>query len=289
MSVFRVDKSRDFTVISNTVFKDKTLSARAKGLLAEMLSLPEDWDYTLKGLATLFSDGIDSIRSGIRELEAHGYMVRKRVRDEKGRLAGVEYVIYETPQPVENSAPTESEPTIDVPATESPSQEVATTYKILNKSNTKSSITLESNLSIPDPEPTPMDRIGYDEARELIRDNIEYDLICERYTKARIDEIVEIAAEALCSNRKYFELGKDSYPYALVKERLLKLDELCIEYVFMSLENTTSDIRNIKQYLLKTLVNAPATLEHYYGAKVNHDMFGGDEPCKKKSTTAPWL
>ncbi len=147
MSVFRVDKSRDFTVISNTVFKDKTLSARAKGLLAEMLSLPEDWDYTLKSLATLFSDGIDSIRSGIRELEAHGYMVRKRVRDEKGRLAGVEYVIYETPQAVENSAPTESEPATDAPATESPSQESATTYKILNKSKTNKTITHESNQS----------------------------------------------------------------------------------------------------------------------------------------------
>ena len=68
MPVFRIEKRNDFTVISNAIFKDKTLSARAKGLLTEMLSLPEDWDYTLKGLSFLFADGIDSIRSGIREL-----------------------------------------------------------------------------------------------------------------------------------------------------------------------------------------------------------------------------
>ena len=86
MSVFRVEKSREFTVIANSVFKDKTLSAKAKGILVEMLSLPENWDYTLKGLTYLFSDGIDSIRQGIRELEEHGYIVRERKRDAKGAL-----------------------------------------------------------------------------------------------------------------------------------------------------------------------------------------------------------
>ena len=84
MSVFRVEKSREFTVIANCVFKDRTLSAKAKGLLVEMLSLPENWDYTLKGLTCLFTDGLDSIRQGIRELEEHGYIVRERKRDAKG-------------------------------------------------------------------------------------------------------------------------------------------------------------------------------------------------------------
>ena len=105
MSVFRVEKSREFTVIANCVFKDRTLSAKAKGLLVEMLSLPENWDYTLKGLTCLFMDGLDSIRQGIRELEEHGYIVRERKRDAKGRLGGMEYVIYETPRlPVEKQS-----------------------------------------------------------------------------------------------------------------------------------------------------------------------------------------
>lgn len=126
MSVFRVDKRRDFTVIANHVFKDHTLSAKAKGILVEMLSLPENWDYTLKGLATLFSDGIDSIRQGIRELEEHGYVVRERRRDSKGRLGGMGYVIYETPHTaVEKREPISAYPEKETPAAEIPTEDLS--------------------------------------------------------------------------------------------------------------------------------------------------------------------
>ena len=137
MPVFRVDKSRDFTVVANCVFKDRSLSAKAKGILVEMLSLPESWDYTLKGLTTLFSDGIDSIRQGINELEKHGYIVRERKRDARGRLGGMEYVIYETPhvvqeedqtsQSVENSSEMNA-PTLPEPTTENPMQDSSAEY-----------------------------------------------------------------------------------------------------------------------------------------------------------------
>ena len=133
MPVFRVDKSRDFTVVPNCVFKDRSLSAKAKGILVEMLSLHESWDYTLKGLTTLFSDEIDSIRQGINELEKHGYIVRERKRDSRGRLGGMEYVIYETPhivreedqtsQSVENFAPESPEPTTENPTQDSSARE----------------------------------------------------------------------------------------------------------------------------------------------------------------------
>ena len=137
MSVFRVDKRRDFTVIANHVFKDHTLSAKAKGILVEMLSLPENWDYTLKGLATLFSDGIDSIRQGIRYLEEHGYDVRERKRDSKGRLGGMGYVIYETPHLVEKCEPAsitlmEELPTAEIPTEDSSAEELATQYNTID-------------------------------------------------------------------------------------------------------------------------------------------------------------
>ena len=154
MSVFRVDKHRDFTVIANYVFKDHTLSAKAKGILVEMLSLPENWDYTLKGLATLFSDGIDSIRQGIRELEEHGYVVRERKRDARGRLGGMEYVIYETPHTaVENvsegvspvsTSPEKETPTAEIPTKDLSAEELATQYNT-NISRTNLSSTYESN------------------------------------------------------------------------------------------------------------------------------------------------
>ena len=292
MPVFRVSKNRDFTVIANSVFKDRRLSAKAKGILVEMLSLPENWDYTLKGLTTLFSDGIDSIRQGIKELEENGYIVRERKRDARGRLGGMEYVIYETPEKaveniVENSSPEQSAPMIAEPTEDFPVQEVsiedkAMLYKELNKSRTKESNTHVSNPYQSITEEAAPDVMGYDEARETVKKNIEYEILSERYPVERLDEIVDIASEALCSKRSSFSLGKDTYPYELVKDRLLRLDGSHIEYILDCIDGNTTDIRNIKPYLLKTLINAPATMDSYYRTKVNHDLYGGDGICRKR-------
>ena len=97
MAVFRIEKTRDYTVMSNYHLRDMSLSLKAKGLLSLMLSLPENWDYTMKGLARICKDGIDSIGGGIRELEEHGYLTRTRVRSANGQLGGVEYTILEQP------------------------------------------------------------------------------------------------------------------------------------------------------------------------------------------------
>ena len=217
MAVFRVDKSRDYTVLSNHIFKDRTLSAKAKGLLAEMLSLPESWDYTLKGLTYLFSDGLDSVRQGIRELEEHGYVVRGRKRDEKGRIGEMEYVIYETPHKAVSSESTEdapvcASPVLDAPVLENPIQDEPA-QENPTQLNKNISITHESN---PNPSfcgynpresapiyhelgPVPMDVMEYEEAQEIVKENIEYDIMCERYSRDRLDEIVDIASEALCT------------------------------------------------------------------------------------------
>lgn len=95
MAVFRIDKTRDYTVMSNHHLRNTELSLKAKGLLSLMLSLPENWDYTTKGLAAICKDGIDSISSCIRELEKHGYIIRERMRNEKGQLTTIEYTILE--------------------------------------------------------------------------------------------------------------------------------------------------------------------------------------------------
>ena len=288
MPVFRVSKNRDFTVIANSVFKDRRLSAKAKGILVEMLSLPENWDYTLKGLTTLFSDGIDSIRQGIKELEENGYIVRERKRDARGRLGGMEYVIYETPEKaVENSSPEQSspanaEPTEDFPVQDESAKDKAMLYKELNKSRTKESSTHLLNPYQSITEEAAPDVMGYDEARETVKENIEYEILSERYPVERLDEIVDIASEALCSKQSSFSLGKDTYPYELVKDRLLRLDGSHIEYILDCIDGNTTDIRNIKPYLLKTLINAPATMDSYYRTKVNHDLYGGDATCRKR-------
>ena len=127
MAVFRVEKSKGYTVMSNHHLRNRELTLKAKGLLSQMLSLPEDWDYTLAGLSLINREKIDAIRETVRELERAGYIVRSRERDEKGRLRGAEYVIYELPQPPTlDLPPTLENPTLDNPTLEKPTQEKPT-------------------------------------------------------------------------------------------------------------------------------------------------------------------
>ena len=113
MAVFRIEKTRDYTVMSNHHLRDKSLSLKAKGLLSLMLSLPEEWDYTTKGLARICKDGVDSICAGVRELEEHGYVIRQRVRNPNGQLGAIEYTILEQPRPPEPENPKRENPVLD--------------------------------------------------------------------------------------------------------------------------------------------------------------------------------
>ena len=99
MAVFRVEKNKGYTVMSNHHLRNKELSLKAKGLLSQMLSLPEDWDYTLAGLSLINRESIDAIRTAVWELEKAGYITRRQGRDEKGKMTAIEYTIYEQPQP----------------------------------------------------------------------------------------------------------------------------------------------------------------------------------------------
>ena len=99
MSKIRVHKTNNFTVMSNYHFKEKRLSLKAKGLLSLMLSLPDTWNYSVSGLVTLSKDGKDSVMSALAELEKFGYLERERLVNDKGQFSGIEYNIYEQPQP----------------------------------------------------------------------------------------------------------------------------------------------------------------------------------------------
>ena len=120
MAVFRVERNRGYTVMSNHHLRNRGLTLKAKGLLSQMLSLPDNWDYTLAGLSRINREKIDAIREAVRELEKAGYIVRSRERDEKGRLRGADYIIYEQPQPPVSDLPTLENPTLDNPTLEKP-------------------------------------------------------------------------------------------------------------------------------------------------------------------------
>ena len=271
MAVFRVERNKGYTVMSNHHLRNKELSLKAKGLLSQMLSLPEDWDYTLAGLSFINREKIDAIREAVKELERAGYIVRSRERDEKGRLRGADYVIFEQPQtPPVSDLPTLENPTLDNPTLEKPTQEKPTLEnptqlnKDIQKTNLpkkeKSNIDLSSTDSIPIHSLNPLPYDGeaaepperkrkeatdaYSVYEEIIKDNIEYDHFVRygQVDKDRLDEIVSIILETVCSKRKTIRIAGDDYPAELVKAKFMKLNSSHIEFVFDCMKENTTKI-----------------------------------------------
>ena len=120
MAVFRVERNKGYTVMSNHHLRNKELTLKAKGLLSQMLSLPEDWDYTLAGLSLINRESIDAIRTAVWELEKAGYITRRQGRDDKGKMTAIEYTIYEQPQPPAAASPEPKNPTLENPTTDKP-------------------------------------------------------------------------------------------------------------------------------------------------------------------------
>ena len=290
MAVFRVERTQNYTVMSNYHLRDKTISFKAKGLLSLMLSLPEDWDYTLAGLARISLEGKDAIRAAVVELEKAGYVTRSRVRNEKGHLQGTEYVIRE--RPVFSAQPALEEPASENPTLEDTTQLNKDKNKITDSQITESfpfpsslpAATAPTTAQQPEAKERNRSRRGsmskgeMDTYRGLIRENIGYDDFVREhpYDAAQLDEMVELMVEAVCSRKKNIRVAGNDFPQAVVKSRLLKLDGEHIRFVFDCLRENTTQVRNMKQYLLTVLYNAPATIENHYAAQVNHDLYGGE-------------
>ena len=297
MAVFRIEKTRDYTVMSNHHLRDKSLSLKAKGLLSLMLSLPEEWDYTTKGLARICKDGVDSICAGVRELEEHGYVIRQRVRNANGQLGAIEYTILEQPRPPEPKPgkperenpvldnPEQASPVLEEPEQGNPAQ-LNTNRSSKEKSKKDLSSTEGSNPVLSTPQaPRDSDGMGRDwmrereSYRELILENIEYDYLIQSHQldRDRLDELVELMVDTVCSRRETIRIAGDDYPAEVVKSRFLKLDSSHIEYVLDRMRENTTYVRNIKKYLLAALYNAPATIGSYYTSLVSHDLYGGGD------------
>ena len=293
MAVFRIERTRDYTVMSNHHLRNRALSLKAKGLLSMMLSLPDDWNYTTRGLAKICKEGVDAIGGALRELEGAGYIVRHQLRDRQGRISDTEYVIYEQPQLPETPGPDTAGPDTDSPDTENPYLDKPDTEKPaelnIEKSNTQKSKTDPSSTdSIPfrgtaaarPPERKGRDAMSMEEMqnyRELILENIEYDHLRRQFATYRedLDEIVELIVETVCARRKTTRIAGADFPHEVVRSRFLKLDSGHIEFVMECMHKNTTEVRNMKQYLLTVLFNAPTTMNNHYTAQVNHDMYGG--------------
>ena len=267
MSTFRVNKNVNYTVMSTHHLQDKRLSLKAKGLLSYMLSLPDDWDYSLKGLTTGCRDGIDSVRSTVRELEARGYLRRSKVRDARGRIVDYNYEVFELPQK-------ESAEDVPVPASDSPSSENPTSgfptlenpiQQNTNKQNTKRQST---NLSGQTAETEDFDQMAT-RVRAEFREKLEIDILAKRYAPEMLQELLDNIVEMYCCPLRTQYIGKQAQTTKAIRLRLDKLTSQHVEYIFDVMANTTQPIKNIMAYLRTTILNAPTTMEHYYQAQGN--------------------
>ena len=262
MSTFRVNKNVNYTVMSNHHLQDKRLSLKAKELLSDMLSLPDDWDYSLKGLATGCRDRIDSVRSEVHELEDGGYLCRSKVRDSHGRIIDYNYEVFELPQkeliekhpaPVPNS-PSSENPMSGFPTLENPTQQ-----------NTKRQST---NLSGQTGKIADFDQMEA-QMREEFRERLEIDTLAQQYDPDKLEELMDNIVEMYCCPRQTQYTGKQPQTTKAIRLRLDKLTSQHVEYIFDVMSNTTQPIKNIMAYLRTTILNAPTTMEHYYQAQGN--------------------
>ena len=290
MAVFRIERTRDYTVMSNHHLRNEKLSLKAKGLLSMMLSLPDDWNYTTRGLAKICKEGVDAIGGALRELESAGYIVRHQLRDRYGRISDTEYVIYEQPQPKQpdmpqpdTASPGTENPYLDKPDTEMPAElniEKSNTQKQNTHGSSTDSIPFREPAAAQLPERKGRDAMSLSEIenyRNLILENIEYDYLKQRVDPycEDLDEIVELMVETVCAKRKTTRIAGADFPHEVVRSRFLKLDSSHIEFVMECLHKNTTQVRNIKQYLLAVLFNAPTTMSNSYTSQVNHDMNAG--------------
>ena len=214
------------------------------------------------------------VSSGLNELEQLGYLERRQLRDEQGRFIDTEYVIYEVPR---STSPPDGNPETENPETGSPPTENPPQLNTKLNQEPKNQKPNESRThSIPSSAP----RRSEDEAmwREMILENIEYDLIIgeDGYDRDSVDEAVEQIVDAVSSSKDYIRVGGESRSADVVRSRLLKLNRFHVEFVLDCMKENTTRIRNIRQYLLTALYNAPASMESYYAARVRHDTRGGE-------------
>ena len=271
-------KNNGFTVTSNHPLRDPNLSNAARGLLCTMKSLPPNWNFTIRGLAVICHDGVDAIRSQISELEKLGYLIRTRKRNEKGHFSEMEYQIVDNPIMVF--------PTQDAPVEENPT-EINKDQQNKEKRNLDES-SFPSCLpscgapfcgSIRRAETKRTESISRDHSayREIIKENISYDQLVSEYPfdRDRVDEMLELIVETVCSTKEFIRVAGSDYPGEFVRSRFMALDMEHIKFVFDCLRENTTRIRNIKQYLLTTLFNAPTTMGNYYSQLVQHDLCMG--------------
>ena len=259
--VFRIEKKSNYTVMSNHHLQDERLTLKAKGLLCYILSLPEDWDYKMTGLAAKHPDGITAIRSCIHQLEKAGYIRRRQTTSSKGQFSKNEYFVYEKPF---SENPLSENLITDNPLTENPLTENQTLQNTYIQ-NTNQQNTYSTNY-----QPTNCGWAGRskDECIEYLKERFEYEELIYTIDQDDLDEALSIMADAYCSSFPFFKIEGKSIPRESVVARLDEINEFNIAYVYDFLENESIKPRKRKPYILSMLYCANKKQDEYENNKL---------------------
>lgn len=269
MAYCKVEVTDGYTVMANHHLRDKRLTLKAKGLLSLIFSLPPDWDMTIEGLAAISIECSDTISGIIKELESAGYISRYRERREDGRYGQTIYSFFQKPLNRNPVIKPNRKKSGQVKPVQENSGQLSKEQSIKEETNKDFSDILSINQT------DAMNEIEI--YRAIVYENISYESLRYQYNPDRLDEITEIMLECICSSADTIRVGREDVPAELVKSRFLKINSEHIEYVLSCLASNTTKVRNIKAYLRTALYNAPITMNSYYTAEVNHDMYGKGE------------
>ena len=289
--IFRTIKNKNYTVMSNHHLQNPNLSLKAMGLMSKILSLPEDWNYSVKGLAAYCKDGYESVRTALLELEAEGYLIRRTIRGERGKIAGTEYIFRETP---DMEVPEIEEDVKDQAAYEakrqerSPGLENPITVKKEQKSpGSENPITVKKSIEDPPGSgfPNTVNRdqqntnkqktiyniynsssssyeenkiyIGEEEEEKKIKNQIGYEALCKEYGNIIPDEILKLLLEIFSQGESapFYTINDQKVDVATLRARLAKLDQARIQAILEGMA-TGPPVRNARRYLLTALYNS---------------------------------
>ena len=283
MPVNRAKHLSHYTKVDNGYLKDKSLSLKAKGLLTVMLSLPDTWQYSVRGLASICREGVSAIAAALQELETAGYVTRYQGRSGDGQFSKYDYIINEIPTPPQVDIPDAGMPCAANPDTAIPDTDItgtvvpSTAYPaqvITDQSSTQQSNTIVANTHVYIPRSINLaERMSDGSAeRAEIRDQIDYALLCAEYPTALVDELVELMVEVRLCTRDIYPLSRDNkVPTAYLQSRYAQLTRDHVVFALDSIRANTSGVNSVKNYLLNVLYNAAVTMDNSYIMQVNRD------------------
>ena len=244
-----------------------------------MFSLPPDWDFNARGLSKICpKDGREAINTQIKELESAGYLIRVFERNGKGRFVGILYEMFEMPwwELPEDERPKHDLPLPDTPFTEKPFTEKPSTDKPSTENphqlNTKQVNTNPLNTYLINNPSINLYGTDRQTVEKYIREQIEFDVLSSFLDGERLQEVVTVIADSLCTTKNTVRINNENVPFENAADRFLKLNSEHIQFVLDCIDNAHGEIKNMRAYILTLLFNAPAVMKNCISAQYERDM-----------------